>query len=370
MRIVILSPAFFEGLDYQENALVKYYEKHGHEVHLITSTDRSIFEYVERRHDRGIASHRYKLGSTTIYRERYAFNFLGRIQRFADIEPILKRVAPDLIFARGAMLNVTDCVRYIKRHPDCKMVMDFHGDYSNSGKNLLSRRILHGVLNKHVVDRARPYLSRIFPVTPGSAKFLHELYGVPHGEMELLPLGADIDLAEQVRARGARAELRQRYGIERDSVVVFTGGKLTPLKRTELLIEAFAKMNDARLHLVVVGDAADNHAGYKRLLLDSARDRPNIHFTGWLNAEEIYKHLDLSDIAAFPASQSILWQQAIAMGLPLVIGDTVGGGQDPSYLNLYGNIAIADQKRPLSSAFFDTLKSVIDNKSRRMSMAA
>src|SRR6185312_2063651 len=144
-------------------------------------------------------------------------------------------------------------------------------------------------------------------------------------EMEVLPLGADIDLAQQVRALGARTELRKRYGIERDSVVVFTGGKLTPLKRTELLIEAWAKLNIDRLHLVVVGDAPERHAAYKRLLLDAARGRPNIHFTGWLSAEEIYKHLDLADIAAFPASQSILWQQAIAMGLPLVIGDTAGG---------------------------------------------
>ena len=52
----------------------------------------------------------------------------------------------------------------------------------------------------------------------------------------------------------------------------------------------------------------------------------------------IYEHFAISDIAVFPASQSILWQQAISMGLPLIAGNT--GGQSIQYLNLCDNIVI------------------------------
>jgi glycosyltransferase involved in cell wall biosynthesis len=63
-----------------------------------------------------------------------------------------------------------------------------------------------------------------------------------------------------------------------------------------------------------------------------------VHFTGWLGREPIYRHLDMADLAVFPASQSILWQQAIACGVPLICGDL--GHQDISYLNLADNIVV------------------------------
>ncbi len=76
------------------------------------------------------------------------------------------------------------------------------------------------------------------------------------------------------------------------------------------------------------------------MLLAEAADNPNIHFVGWLGTTEVYEHFAISDIAAFPASQSILWQQAISMELPLLVGNT--GHQSIEYLNLYDNIIILE----------------------------
>ena len=69
-------------------------------------------------------------------------------------------------------------------------------------------------------------------------------------------------------------------------------------------------------------------------------------WTGWLGKLDVYRYMRMSDLAVFPASQSIMWQQAIASGLPLVVGDT--GSQDISYLNLRDNIVILprDEIRP------------------------
>ena len=371
MKIVMLCDFFNEALEYQENLLVKYYCKHGHEVTVITSTYESVFDYYADRHDNATPERRYENAGARIFKLRYRYNIRNKLRAFTSIAGILEQEAPDLIFVHDIMLNFPECVRYIKRHPGCRMIMDYHADYSNSGKNALSLKILHGVVRKWFLDQARPYLSRIFPIVPASATFLHEVYGVPLSDMEVLPLGADTDLGRTVRTAGARARLRAAYGMGANDLVIFTGGKLDPLKRTEALITAFKALPQAGLQLVVVGEAAAPQQIYKDLLVGLAGDAPNIRFTGWLSAQAIYEHLDLADIAVFPASQSILWQQAISMGLPLVIGDRAitGVQQDVSYLNEANNILVLNPVRPLVDELRDALALLIGDASLRQKMA-
>lgn len=337
MKILMLCDFYNESLEYQENLLVKYYRKHGHEVTVVASTFESVFDYYNDRHDPAWPARTYFDQGAKIVKLRYRYNLLNRLRAYTRIDRLLQEEAPDLIYVHDIMLNLPECVDYVKRHPRCRMILDYHADYSNSGRNWLSLKILHGVARKWFLDRARPHLARIFPIVPAGALFLHEVYGVPHAEMEVLPLGADVDLARQVHASGAGKRLRAEMGFAPSDIVVFTGGKLAPAKRTELLLEAVRRLPHLPLKVVVVGEAAAVDANYKAHLIALAEGAP-VRFTGWLGREDIYRHLDMADLAVFPASQSILWQQAIACGLPLICGDS--GHQDISYLNLADNIIV------------------------------
>ena len=339
----MLCEFFGELLEYQENLLLKYYVKHGHSVTVIASTFESVFDYYNDRHDAKAPAREYEYGGGKIIRLPYRFNLFNRLRAYLRIDKILEAERPDLIYVHDIMLNLPECVRYVKRHPKCKMILDYHADYSNSGKNWLSLKVLHGVIRKRFLDEARPYLSRIFPIVPASATFLHEVYGVPHAEMELLPLGADTDLALEVKGLGAGRELRLEMGLAIDDIVIFTGGKLAPAKQTELLLEAVIRLNNPKLHTLVVGSASATDQPYYEYLFDVARSDKNIHFVGWLSPRNIYRHLDTANLAVFPASQSILWQQAIAMGLPLIVGDT--GSQSIEYLNKTDNIVILPKEK-------------------------
>lgn len=338
MKIVMLCDFFNETLEYQENLLTKYYVKHGHQVTIITSTFDSVFDYYNDRHDNRVPDRTYEHGGAKIVKLRYRYNLLNRLRAFTRIDALLEAEKPDLIYVHDIIPNMLEAVRYKQRHPACRMIFDYHADYSNSGKNWLSLKVLHGILRKRLLDRTRPHLSRIFPIVPASATFLHEIYGVPYADMEILPLGADRDLGSDVAARGEGRALRAQYGIPDGDTVIFSGGKLTPAKRTELIIEAVKRIGDPRVHLVIAGQASDADADYLQSLHAAAQGRADIRFVGWLDKTQVYRHLDLADLAVFPASQSILWQQAISMGLPLIVGDT--GHQDISYLNLHGNIVI------------------------------
>jgi 1,2-diacylglycerol 3-alpha-glucosyltransferase len=364
MKIVMLCDFYNESLTYQENLLALYYVKHGHVVTVITSVFDSVFDYVNDQYDRKLPERTYYAGAIKIIKLPYRINFLNRVRFFRPLDSMLQEEAPDLILVHDIMFNLPDAVRYINCHPNARLIMDYHADYSNSGKNWLSLKILHGVIRKRVLDKARPYLQRIFPIVPASTKFLHEIYKVPHEEMELLPLGADLDMSHDVQASEIGISLRQQYGIPNDSFVVFTGGKLTPAKRTEMLIEAFLLLELVNVWLVVIGDSADVDASYIRRLREMANGCTRIVFTGWLNARQVLEYLDMADIAVFPASQSILWQQAIGMNKPLIIGEPMaqpGGDQDVSYLNLYENIILLEGPQSDAVKLADAMRKVISD---------
>jgi glycosyltransferase involved in cell wall biosynthesis len=367
MKILMLCDFYNEGLEYQENLLVKFYVKHGHAVTVVTSTYESVFDYYADRHDNTQPSRTFEHGGAKIVKLRYRYNVVNRLRAFERIDRLLESEAPDLIFVHDIMLNLPECVRYVRRHPACRMIMDYHADYSNSGKNALSRRILHGVCRKWFLDRARPHLSRIFPVVPASMTFLHEIYKVPLADMEILPLGADTDLAAAVRRSGARAELRRSLGVGDRDTVIFTGGKLDPAKRTDLLLKAVLQLQPLPLHVVVAGDSGDEHAWYKQELRRLAAAEPRVHMVGWLGRDDIYRYLDMADLAVFPASQSILWQQAIAMGLPLIVGDI--GHQDISYLNMEDNIVILGKDEIRADRLADAISRVVGDPGRMRAMS-
>lgn len=344
MKIVMLTEIYDERMQYQDNLFAKYYCKHGHEVTVLACTINSTLDYYAGRekYDPAAPPREYWDGDAKIIKLPLSLNFLDRLKRLKGVREILEWERPDLIFSHDIHLNLGDAVAYRRKHPDCRIILDYHADSSNSGRNWLSRLLLHRLTRKRVLRRYLNEIDRIFPVVPAGADFLHELYGIPRERMELLPLAPDTDLARETREQRAGREVRRSLGISDDATVIFTGGKLVPVKRTHLLIEAVARLDDPKLHLLIVGEALETNA-YGALLRASANGNPRIHFVGWVNACDVYRFMDACDFAVFPASQSVLWQQALGMGLPLVVGRV--GVQDPSYMNVYGAITILNESQ-------------------------
>jgi 1,2-diacylglycerol 3-alpha-glucosyltransferase len=371
MKIVMLCDFFNEDLEYQENLLARYYHKRGHKVTVVCSLYDSIFDYYVDKPVSG-SPRIYQTGNAKVIKLPYRYNILHRLRAYPKIDDILSEERPDLIYVHDIMLNLPECIVYVKQHPETRMIMDYHGDYTNSGRNWLSLRVLHGVIRKWFLDRARPHLEKIFPIVPASTEFLRDIYGVPEEEMELLPLGVDLEFARKVKESGAGAALRRTLGIPADAFVIFTGGKLHPYKKTEHLLEAFRTLDRADMHILLVGTAAAEDADYARMLTELADEHPRIHFRGWLNREQVYAHLDAADLAVFPASQSVLWQQAISMELPLILAETselLRGRSEVGYMNEHGNIIVLDDQRPVPPQIVAHLNALIADPERRARMA-
>lgn len=364
MKILMICEFYDPALEYQENALARAYVALGHSVTVVTSTYTDVSDFIAERPPPPTPDRQPTEENPAILRLPYRFNLLNRLRPFAGLQQILDHVDPDFIFVHDISLNFPEILKYVDHHDGTSIVMDYHGDYSNSGKNWLSRTILHGMIRKHFLDRARPRIRKILPVVPSGAEFLRDIYRVPSDEMELLPLGADLGMFDRLRRDGVREKLRASLELPAGHVVVFTGGKLTREKRTDLLLRAVADLRqDLQLTLVVAGALPADDPEYTVTLSRFFASGTPVKFLGWLNREDVSGWLLASDIAVFPASQSVLWQQAIAAGLPLIVGDS--GKQDPSYLNLCDNVIILTGDQISSSGISTALRDLVVDVERR-----
>jgi glycosyltransferase involved in cell wall biosynthesis len=362
MKIVMLCDLYDESLQYQENLLAKYYTKHGHRVTIVASTFNNVSDYYADAYNPADPGREYFDGSAKVIKRPYTFNILNKLRRLRGVEEILNDERPDLIFVHNIHLNLGDAVRYKRNHPACRIIMDYHADYTNSARNWLSLIVLHKLIRRSFLNRYRRDIDQIFPVVPMSAVFLSEVYGVPRDEMELLPLGGDTDLAERAVGEQSGRAVREALGIPSTAVVVFTGGRLSPLKETHHLLDAVLSLDDSRLHVIVAGTAAAGAEAYVEGLKGQAAGNRRVHFVGWIGAEDIYRYLDASSFAVFPASQSVLWQQALSVGLPLIVGEATSiGNQDPSYLNRHDNVIILRQHDSGSAAIAAAIGRLLDD---------
>jgi 1,2-diacylglycerol 3-alpha-glucosyltransferase len=338
MKILMLCEFYNEAMDYQEPLLAKYLKRLGHDVAVITGATTSVHDYMGGRSR--AASARCEMGEhARIYRVPERARFLKRIIVYASIREIVEKEQPDLLFFHDIIPNMLEARDYLRRRPEVCAIMDYHADYSNSGASRLSRLLLHRLSRRLVFKAIRARMSAILPIVPGSQQFLEDLYGVKKHETEIFPLGVDTQEVAAVRGSDARGAVRAELNIPDDALVVFTGGKLVPLKRTAEVLSAVTALDDPSVHVVVVGAVKDDPA-YEEELRSAAG--PTAHFVGWQDSRGVYRHQAAADVAVFPASQSVLWQQSVGMGLPLVVGEYIGPGrprQDVGYMN-WGNIHV------------------------------
>ncbi|WP_223606118.1 glycosyltransferase family 4 protein [Chryseobacterium sp. OSA05B] len=355
MKISIITDFYGNDLTYIENELAKQYTKFGFEVFIICSVTDNPFDFYSHNYYEGKKSSIEVHDGIKIYRQPYKLNIKKRIKSFEDVYNILCSEKPDFIFFNGVHLNLRDAARY-KKKKECKIILYSETDYSNSAQNWLSLNILHKVIWKAVLNQYKKNIYKIFFATPASSKFLKEVYDVPFNEAELLPLGCDCNISDDIINTVDRDAVRNKLNIGSNDYVLITGGKLEIRKMTEIAIEAVKILNRKDVHLIVFGAPANGSEEYFRELEKSAYGH-QIHFTGWLSSDMFYQYMAISDVAVFPASQSVLWQQAIGMHLPLIAGDA--GEQDMSYLNFNENIIKIDKDNIVPIKFAETIEQLI-----------
>ena len=307
--------------NYQDNLLAKYHYKLGYDVTIICSkwiwSTNNDLQYYDKSH--------YK-NQDGVYFIRldnaFGRNVLSKLKTYKGLMNELENEAPDILFIHDAdYLDIFKIKKYLDNNKDIEVFIDNHNDYSNSGRNWISKVFLHKLLWRYTNRLLLQYTKTYYGVLPARVDFLVNVYGIPKEKTQLLVMGADDEYVEASRSEKSIEELRKKHGISRSDFLVVTGGKINS-DRTETinLIEAIKTIPDKRLKLIIYGSVSSGLKQHFEELIDGEK----IIYVGWKNALDTYRYMAIADLLAFPGLHSVMWEQAVAIGVPVIFRDIDG----------------------------------------------
>ena len=239
-----------------------------------------------------------------------------KVKKFEGLTEVLEKEAPDLIFLHGIQtVEVLNIIKYLKKHKNVALLADNHGDYSNSGRNFLSKHILHGIFWRYYAKKIDPYVIRYYGVMPARVDFLADRYKLDRNKIEYLPMGADDEMVKKVTDPENQKRVREKLGIKEDDFVISTGGKIDYAKTQVLnLMEAVTRLSKRNIRLIVFGSVEEGLKEKFNKLLEDDR----ITYVGWSDQDATYGYFSISDLVCFPGRHSVYWEQVVAMQKPMI----------------------------------------------------
>ncbi len=318
---VIFSCFYIEGLGYQENLMPLYQKKQGHDVYILTSTfpnsylgSEKFSGLTEYTNDAGLKVKILKRNYTNIFWKKFNFN------KYENTYDSINDIKPDVIFIHG-LLSVShkQVIRYAKLNPKTKIYADQHGDYYNSPVKSLKQKALMSFLWRPIIRDMSEVVKIYWGTTPWRCQYMEDIYRIKKNKIQLLVMGADNDRIEALKRNGCREKTREELNIK-DEMVLITGGKIDKAKNIHLLMKAFNELNLANTKLIIFGKLQDDIRDEIAALIEN----PNIIYTGWIAANDVYKYMLAADLAVFPGTHSVLWEQACGSGLPAIYKEWSG----------------------------------------------
>lgn len=350
MRILHLCLGCFyvDNHSYQENMLPKYHKRNGHDVFIIAST----LSFDENGNACNVAPGRYEneygIPVRRLAYRRHIPAFLAKFLRL--YEPFLdtvEEIYPDVMFIHGCQfLDIYKILPYLRKNK-VTVYVDNHADFSNSATNFLSKNILHKFLWRHCAKAIEPFTRTFYGVLPARVDFLKDIYHLPQEKVKLLVMGVDDEMVESLR--GSRESFREKNGIK-DETVVITGGKIDESKTQVItFLRLMHEQDNPSVKVLVFGSIIPSMKDQVLSLCDGER----IKYLGWLDHPHIYEALISSDLAVYPGRHSVLWEETVGIGLPMVVKRWEG----TTHVDLGGNVLFLDDdsettmERVLKAAF-------------------
>jgi len=319
MKIVhlCLCGPYNDNWGYQENIIPKFNRKDGHDVTVITSI--FIDSSKHEGYDKVNHGEYYLEDGVKVIRLPFKKFFINRIveklRMYEGLFESLEREKPDLIFVHEASFwDIRTVIKYKIRYPSINIFADAHADHVNSERNFISKPILHKIIWKYGYKKFMPYCEKIFGVTPNRCDFLIEMYNIPKEKVDLLVMGADSEKIDIDNKDKIRRQIRKDLCLEDNDFILITGGKIDERKNIHHLMTAINEIANKKLKLIVFGLPVDR----MRDTLNKLSSTQYIRNIGWINSDKVYDYFLASDLAVFPGTHSVLWEQAVGTGIPTV----------------------------------------------------
>ncbi len=331
-----LAAFYIDDFSYQENILPKMHKKQGHDVIILASTETYVSntkigyqEPAEYKTREGIPIKRIP------YVKWIPHRLARKLRLYKGVYKFLISCRPDIIFLHDfSFLSIASIVKYAKQNKDLRIYVDGHTDFTNSARNWVSYHILHKVIYRYCAKLIEPYAKKFYGTLPTRVDFIVDVYGVAANKVELLEMGVDDSVIAGINKDEARRIVRKQYHLRESDFVIVSGGKINKLKNIHKLVQAVAELGRNDIKLLLFGSFDE----YAQKEIGKFEKNASVINIGWVQSEEVYKYFFASDLAFFPGTHSVLWEQAVGAGLPAVFKKNKG--QD--HVDVGGNCKFID----------------------------
>ena len=316
MHLALLSP-YNDNWGYQENLLLKYQRKLGHNVTLIVSNktfkDGVVVNLPESDYFLEDGQHIIKVAY-----KKFIFPRFSKGLKYFKIYKLITEFNPDLIMVHGlSNISVFQASKYKKRiNPNCKIIADNHVDYYNgASKPYTLKERLYIIYTRIINKFMQKNYEKVYGVTPWRVQYQEQVFKISSDKSDLLVMGGDVDKINFQKQKQIREEIRKKWAIKEDDVLLITGGKIDFAKNIHLLIESIKEIDNPKVKLLIFGTFAKTMK--EKDIEPFISDR--IKLIGWLDASKVYDYFLSADLGVFPGTHSVLWEQACACGLPCIL---------------------------------------------------
>ena len=314
---VIIANFYKEGYGYQENILPVKHIELGLEAYVVTTHDEHPLG-IQYINDYGLDVTCLPHNDSILSNVRFLSLFIKKTKYLYEY---LDKISPDIIFVHGlqAIDSLVVC-RWCRKHPYVKLYVDQHADYYNTPITKFSTRIYHRIVFGYIAKRLSKYAIKFWGVTPWRVDYLQKVYGVKPEKTDLLVMGGDENLIDWENRTVIKSYIRSKYDIPEDAFLIVSGGKIDRAKNIHLLIEAAARLRESNVFLIVFGSMTEDIRESCTPLF-----KDNVKYIGWIDSKDVYPYFLASDLAVFPGTHSVLWEQSVACGVPGIFKDWNGG---------------------------------------------
>lgn len=220
--------------------------------------------------------------------------------------------------------------------------------------NLKKSNLTVDLIKKYFINGAKAYFAN------GTVSFEYlRNYNVPAEKIFNQYMTVDVDyyIQKESISSKVRNEIRNELGISDSSTVIMYSGRLVEKKGIQDLINATRKLLKDNLDIftLIVGEG-----DFKEELKIKSEDiTSNLHFSGHINPDQLYKYYYASDIFILPTYDDpwgLVVNEAISCGLPVIVTNAAGCS-----LDLVKNNGIVIKKRDLTE-LTSAIENLIENK--------
>ena len=208
---------------------------------------------------------------------------------------------------------------YLKR-AGVPYVLAPNGTAPRLERRFAAKRLYDLVVGDRVVNGA----ARVLAVSETERSQLRDL-GVMADAIRCIPNPIDLEEFGEPVTRG---RFRQRHGLDGRPLVLFLG-KLTPRKRVDVLVRAFARLNRSGATLVIAGNDMGTGAAL-RSLVKALHLEDRTLFTGLLTGRDRLEALADADAMVYPSQDEIFGLaplEALLSGTPAIVAGDSGCGE-------------------------------------------